>query len=154
MNLNKIEKYWNNFKQLHTTTSDTYEAWPFGDNPELATELAQLVLEGKKTATASAYAMYQAENDQLPEVGQYNIILDGQDEPVAIVQTTVVDVIPFDQISSEHAYLEGEGDRSLQYWKDVHEAFFARELLTINQSFSEQMLVVCERFKLLYPFNK
>jgi uncharacterized protein YhfF len=34
----------------------TYEAWPFGEAPD---ELADLVLRGIKTATCSAYELYQ-----------------------------------------------------------------------------------------------
>lgn len=86
--------------------------------------LAQLVLEGTKTATASAYDLYAVDNDPLPEVGSYDVVLDSQDQAVCIIQIKKVSVVPFNQVSAEHAFKEGEGDRTLAYWRDVHENFF------------------------------
>lgn len=37
--------------------------------------LAHLVEIGEKTATASAYSMYELENEPLPAVGAYSVIL-------------------------------------------------------------------------------
>lgn len=116
----------------------------------MADELAGLVLEGKKTATASNYILYELEQEALPYVGQFNVIVDGEGKAVAILEITSVDIVPFNEVSEEHAYLEGEGDRSLKYWRDVHEDFFTRELKEINQEFHDQILVACERLKLVY----
>lgn len=33
-------------------------------------------------------------------------------------------LVPFDQVSERHAWLEGEGDRSLAYWREVHREAF------------------------------
>ena len=56
----------------------------------------------------------------------------------------------FDQVSQEHAYEEGEGDRSLEYWRKVHTDFLTRELAGINKAFTKKMQVVCEEFELVY----
>ena len=56
-----------------------YEAWAFGDAPD---ELAALVLSGRKTATASAYPVYEAEGEPLPKAGEYSVILDSGDNAV------------------------------------------------------------------------
>ncbi|QKY68813.1 ASCH domain-containing protein [Lentibacillus sp. CBA3610] len=116
----------------------------------MADELAELVLEGTKTATASNYTLYQLEEEPLPFVGLHNIILDGEGEAVAIVETTSVEVVPFDEVTEEFAYLEGEGDRTLRYWHEVHEAFFKKELEDVNRAFHYKIPVVCEKFKLIY----
>ncbi|PIB63724.1 RNA-binding protein, partial [Pseudomonas sp. 2822-17] len=87
---------------------------------------------------------------ELPYAGLLNIILDGEGRAVAIVETTTVEVVPFDEVTAEHAYLEGEGDRSLMYWRDVHEAFFKKELDAIDHAFHNKIPVVCERFKVVY----
>lgn len=34
-----------------------------------------------------------------------------------------VEIMPFKNVSEKHAYLEGEGDRSYESWRKVHEAF-------------------------------
>ena len=131
----------------HSGLTGTYEAWAFGDAPE---KLASLVKDGIKTATCSAYDLYEAENESLPEVGEYSVILDSREEAVCIIQTTKVYVTAFDQVTAEHAYKEGEGDRSLDYWRKVHEDFLKRELSTINHSFDGNTKVICEEFELVY----
>ena len=124
-----------------------YESWAFGDEPD---KLAALVKNGVKTATCSAYDLYQAEGESIPESGDFSIILDSRGEAVCIVKTTNVYVTAFGQVSREHAYKEGEGDRSLEYWRKVHIDFFKHELAGINKTFTENALVVCEEFELVY----
>lgn len=52
-----------------------------------------------------------------------------------------------------HAYLEGEGDRLLEYWRRVHEEFFTEELKIIHQEFDTKMELVCEEFEVV-RYNK
>jgi uncharacterized protein YhfF len=150
MNEAKIEEYWQGFKEKVSIESDHYEAWGFGDSKEMADELAELVRIGIKTATASNYTMYELENEEVPAEGLYNILLNGSGDPVAIIQTTEVEVVPFDEVSEEHAYLEGEGDRSLDFWRREHEVFFKRELAETNRDFHDKLPVVLERFKVVH----
>lgn len=128
-----------------------YEAWCYGS--EMPDLLADLTVSGTKTATASAYPFYEYEKCDLPKVGEYNLILRTNGEAVCITRTTSVAVVPFMEVTAEHAYKEGEGDRSLQYWRTVHAQAFANELTEINEKFSEDMLVVCEEFKVVFPVN-
>jgi len=145
-----VMQLWKDYKKINPNAPNDYEAWAFGDSKEMADELAKLVLEGKKTATASNYILYELENESLPYAGLQNIILDGDGKAVAIVETTFVEVVPFDEVTEEQAYLEGEGDRSLGYWRDVHETFFRKELEEVNQEFHDKIPIVCERFKMVY----
>jgi uncharacterized protein YhfF len=124
-------------------------AWSFGGTPELADELLELVLDGTKTATASAKWDFDAEDEPLPAVGALSILLDGGGHPRALIRTDRVEVVPFDDVDAEHAYLEGEGDRSLAHWRDVHRRFFA-ESASHPHGVSDVMPVVLERFELLY----
>ena len=150
MKNNSIIQMWEDYCKTNPNAPKDYEAWAFGDSKEMADELAALVLAGTKTATASNYILYELEKEELPYAGLHNIVLDGEGEAVAIIETTSVEIIPFDEVTSEFAYLEGEGDRSLAYWRDVHESFFKRELEAINKEFDDKMLVVCEKFRLVY----
>ncbi len=122
-------------------------AWGFGATPEQADELLGLVLDGTKTATAGSYADYAAEDEDLPTPGLLGIILDGAGHPRALVVTTQVRVVPFDQVDADHARDEGEGDRSLEHWRAVHERFFAEHA---EGGFRPDMPVVLERFRVLY----
>ena len=124
-----------------------YESWAFGDAPD---KLASLVKSGVKTATCSSYDLYQTEGEPIPKAGDYSIILDSKEEAVCIVKTIRVDVIAFNRVPQEFAYKEGEGDRSLEYWRTVHKDFLTRELAGINKAFTEDTKVVCEEFELVY----
>ena len=122
-------------------------AWSFGATPEQADELLALVLAGTKTATASA--LWEFEGEPLPEVGTLGIILDGRGHPRALIETTAVATVPFDQVDEEHAHLEGEGDRSLAHWREVHERFFT-EPAAHDRGFTPDMPVVLERFRVVF----
>lgn len=125
-------------------------AWSFGASPEQADHLLRLVLDGVKTATSSALWDYEAEDDPLPTGGTLSIVLDGDDHPRALIRTTDVSVVPFDEVDEGHAAAEGEGDRSLAYWRREHERFFT-EHATHERGFSTDMPVVLERFEVLVP---
>lgn len=130
-----------------TLATAPHEAWAFGCEPDL---LAKLVLYGQKTATTSSYPLYALENEPLPQVGEYNIILDGNDEAICITKTTKVYRTLFKDVSARHAYLEGEGDRSLAYWRKVHQDFFTAELAEVKLNFTPELEVVCEEFDVVF----
>lgn len=88
-------------------------------------KLAQLVIAGIKTATSSNYLLYD-ENEAIPYPGLHHIILDGNGKAAAIVETTFVEVVPFDQVTEEQAYLEVEGDRTLKYWRMCTKTFLKK----------------------------
>lgn len=90
------------------------------------------------------------EEDPLPQSGDYSIILNSKDEAVCVIQTTKTTVVPFDEVSEEHAYKEGEGDRSLAYWRVVHEEFFTKEFEETEIEFNGQTRILCEEFKVVY----
>ena len=71
----------------------------------------------KKTATASAYDLYAVDNEPLPQEGTFDVILDSQNQAVCIVEITKVSVESFNHVSADHAFKEGEGDKSLAYWR-------------------------------------
>jgi uncharacterized protein YhfF len=132
-------------------TEKTYSAWYFCDNEQDADELAQLVLEGTKKATASLFDIYEFEKDQpFPQKGDHNIITNWQGEAVCIIKTTNVEVVPFKDVTEEFARTEGEGDKSLEYWKNAHWHYFSRETKKIGKEPDENMLVVCEKFEVVY----
>lgn len=141
-----VKEYWQNFCREHGINIEaSYDAWAFGATDEEADRLANLVNQKIKTATTSAYELYG--DEPLPKVGEYNIILDSADKPVCVVQTKVVEIIPYNQISVEHAFHEGEGDRSYDYWRKVHDEFFEVEYQQADKKFYPQAPMVCEVFE-------
>ena len=127
------------------------EAWGFGRGAEMADELGGLVVSRIKQATASLLWEYEAEGSELPKPGDLSIILDGKHEPLCLIETVEIQVKPFNQVDERFAYDEGEGDRSLKYWRDAHWRFFGVSCQEIGREPSEEMPVVCERFKLVFP---
>jgi uncharacterized protein YhfF len=128
-------------------------AWSFGDSPALADELLELTLRGEKTAMASALWEFEIDGDPLPQPGELAIVLDGAGAPRALIRTTEVEIVPFEDVSPEHAALEGEGDRSLDYWRAEHERAWRGSLAHTPYDFDTKMPVVCERFELLFPLS-
>ena len=127
--------------------SGEYEAWAFGGAPD---KLAALVMDGTKTATCSSLEMLSLEGEPVPQPGDYSVILDSAGEAVCIIRTTRAYVEAFGRVGAEHAFLEGEGDRSLGYWRRVHMEYFTEELGAAGLSFGEGSELVCEEFELAY----
>ena len=141
------QKMWELFSSQKNLQTD-YDAWAFGDD---ADKLSALVLSGTKTATASPYLWYEQDALPLPQPGQYSVILDSQEQAVCVIRTERVCVLPYLEVDDSHAWKEGEGDRTLAYWRFAHERFFREELAQAGLSFDEQMMVVCEEFVRVYP---
>ena len=141
------KEMWQAYKKINPEIGDEIDAWAFGVQ---ADQLADLVLRGEKTA----YQLYQLENEPLPQVGSFDVILDSQDKAVCIVEITKVSVLPFKEVSAEHAFKEGEGDKSLAYWQQVHEAFFTECLAEAGLEFSQETGVVLEEFRKVYPLDQ
>lgn len=142
------EEMWTACAGQYGLVRGEYDAWAFGGDPD---GLAALVLAGTKTATASAYPLYALEGEPLPEAGEYSVILNSRDEAVCVILTDRVTVTPYRDVGAEHARREGEGDRSLTYWRQAHEAFFREEMAAAGLTFTEDMPVVCEEFHVVWP---
>jgi uncharacterized protein YhfF len=127
-----------------------YESFHFGDSEALADELAALVVAGTKCATATLRWSHEADGKPMPRPGDLSIVERWSGEPVCIIETASVAVLPFDQVSPEFAATEGEGDGSLEHWRTGHWAYFERECARLGKKPSADMPVVCEAFKVVY----
>lgn len=127
-----------------------YTAWGFGNSPAMADELGGLVLQGIKTGTATLLWEIEVEQEPIPAVGDFSIVLDGAGEPLCIIRTARVEILPFNQVGAEHADAEGEGDRSLAYWREAHWRFFGMVCQEIKRRPEENMPIVCERFEVVF----
>ena len=149
-----IKAYWQKFLSIlppdSPYQSKTYIAEGGGDSPEMADELGTLIARGIKTAACSALWEWEAEGNPIPQEGLITIVLDGRGEPLCIVETVEVAVRKYNEVDSDFARAEGEGDFSLEYWRKAHKTYFSRVLSKIGREFSEDMPLVCERFKLIY----
>lgn len=149
-----VKKMWNNYlKQIGENVSSTekvYTSSHFDNNESSANELVELVLRGKKKATASSYWVYEAGIEPMPKEDDYSIVTDWNGIAKCIIRSTKVQVIPFNKMTEDLAKQEGEGDLSLDYWKRVHNSFFKDECKELGRDYKEDMPVVFEEFEVIY----
>jgi len=145
-----VRRFWLTFcAETGVGADQTYDAFAFGDSTEMADELAGLVLHGPKRATAGLLADYA--DEPLPEVGGHSIVLGGDSQPVCVIRTTEVRVLPFRAVDAAFAWDEGEGDRTLVWWQAAHERYFRRQCQQLGVEFRDDLPVVFERFELAWP---
>ena len=147
-------KYWHQFLASLPVDSPyrdrvfTAEGW--GSDPGMADELGILIRDGIKTATCSAQWEWEFDGEQWPDPGHLTIVLNGRDEPLCIIEVTEITIQAFNQVDAQFAYEEGEGDRSLAYWRTVHQRFFEHAMKKIGRTFSVDIPLICERFRVIY----
>lgn len=147
--LESVEQFWARCRSdLDHLPEEMPEAWAFGATRAHADELLRLVLDGFKTGTTASLWDHETTGEAVPEPGMLSIVLDGMGVPRALLETTEVQIVPFGEVGVEHAFAEGEGDRTLEYWRRAHEWFW-REHSENPRGFEPDMPVVCERFRLL-----
>lgn len=144
------KKMWEAFLKIAPeAASQEVQSWHYsGKDADL---LAELTVRGIKTATSSAYPVYQAVGEELPRPGEYSILTRSNGAAVCVIYTTHVYVVPYKDVSERHAWREGEGDRSLDHWRKVHYEFFSESLEKEGLAFNENMGVVCEEFSRVFP---
>ena len=147
----KAKEMWEQFINKYPDNKNkTYKAWCFSNNEKNANELADLVVNGEKTATTSGLCFYEFDNEELPKEDAFNIILDWNKNAKCITKTTKVYTIPFNEVTKEHAFKEGEGDKTITYWREGHIKFFKQDLKGYKKEFDENMMVVCEEFEVVW----
>lgn len=147
------EEIWHKFcVEMKMDEATPYETWSFGGEEDIADALLELVLQGRKFGTASAYDEYIEEGaqDDLPQVGDYSVLLKSSGEAVCVIRNYDVYIRPFEMVPPFHAYAEGETDRSLESWKEIHTKFFLPRLKAINKPLNAKSLIVCEKFTVEY----
>lgn len=122
------------------------ETFRFGDSPKLCAEIIALVRSGQKTATCEAAAAYGEGGDAWPEVGRRDVALNWDGTPALMIETVEVSTRRFADMDAEFVAAQGEF-RDLEHWRKGYEAYFRRA-----GGFSEDMKLMCERFKLIEDY--
>ncbi len=123
----------------------------FCNDEKNANFCAHLVVGGQKTATSSLKIAYEKEGESLPQKGDLQIVTDWDENPICLIEIIDVKELPFSAIAADFAKAEGEGDLSLAWWQKTHRNFFTEECHIYGLSFHENIIVICERFKKIYP---
>jgi len=127
--------------------TDKLNTFTFGDSEALCNELLELVRSGRKTATCEALREFQSGSVATPVVGRRDVALNWDGSPALIIETLSVTTARFCDVDESFALAEGEND-SLDGWRRDHQRYFER-----NGGFDPEMMLVCERFKLIRDFE-
>lgn len=149
--MNELELFFNRFIEKTNRDSSTryVDHYHFELTEAVSNELLDLVIEGKKKATAASYEMYKLGVETMPKVGDLNIITDFHGHPRCVVLTKQITILPFKSFTFDIVKRKGE-DENLASWQTGHRRFFMEESKDLGYTFSEDMLVVFEDFEVLY----
>ena len=152
--MNNVERYWKQFTDSPSSgisVAGRYrDSLFFRFSAEDAPEVSHLVLEGAKTATGSVLWSYEADGQTLPQVGDFWVVTKGGDDPVCVIQTTEVRILPFDEVGEEYARDGGEGDCTLESWREMYWEYIVSECRRIGREPSRKAPLVMERFQVVY----
>ena len=108
-----------------------------------------LVLSGAKTAIFTPFDSFEINRESIPVSGEVYVVLDSEEEPVAILEVTNVTVIPFNEIPWDLAARDGENE-NLSDWQDKMREFLEDEADLCVFEVREDSKIVCEIFRVIY----
>ncbi len=94
----------------------------------LRDRLVAAVLRGTKTATSSLLADWQRDDEQLPVVGERQLVIDCHDAPVATIEIVAVEILRLGAVDDRVAQAEGESYSTAAGWRAEHERFWTEEV--------------------------
>jgi uncharacterized protein YhfF len=143
---------WGDYLDQHLEDAfvDAPKTIHFCDNEKDANECLDLVMKNVKKATSPSLLGLQLRNERLPKIGEFFVITDWSGKAKCIVKTTAVKLKPYFSIDENYALKEGEGDKSLAYWKKTHWDYYTRELSEFNREPRESMIVICQEFEKVF----
>jgi len=147
----EIIAFWNRYKAAAGLDHDRYDVVAFGDSAAMADELADLVVNGPKRATAGLLRDFGPGGEPMPVVGGHVVVVDGAGRPRCIWRTTEVTVKPLVEVDAAFAWDEGEGDRTRDDWLDGHRRYFSRQAARDGFAFHDRIETVFERFAVVWP---
>lgn len=119
------------------------DVWRLGKNKKQANKLYKLVLKGKKIATSYLYN----ENEKLAS-NDYSILTNWDKNRQLLILTTNIEIVPFNKVTKQHVQNEGEGTKTLRFWRKIHKKLFTKELEESKKLFTDETLIVCKTFKI------
>ena len=152
----KIKAYLNNYlDSLDPNTRAEYTSFGSGyfcADEENANICSDLIRQGKKTATCGLKQWYgsEATKDPYPEIGRLEVVTDWYGNPTSIIKTVDLCEKKFNEVTADFAALEGEGDLSLEWWRKAHREYFSKACMKLGTRFSEEIMLVLERFVVVY----
>ena len=155
MQSSKIETFWKDYLSMLSEEQrkkvPAYLIDDFADTPEAATKVGKLVRDGIKTTSSSLLWGLEHLDVPLPKVGDISVVVDGNGDPLCIIEMVEVEIRPFNTVDEQFAFEYGEGERTRAYWLHDNWDFHSQWCREIGREPSETMPIVFQRFRLLYP---
>ncbi len=148
-----VQRMWDEFiKKFPQYSGKFYTAWYFCSTEDCANKLAELTKQGIKRGTTSLYYWIETGKESLAKVGDISVITDWSGVAQCIIRIKKITILLFRDFDEHLAEIEGEGDKSLDYWRKGHIEFFKNDLSKEPVEFNEDMTIVFEEVETLFPF--
>ncbi len=121
-----------------------------GSTHEMCDLLLGLVLSEQKTCTYSLVQLLEEEGGLL-KAGDRIVFLDADRRPRCLVELDACEQLPFNRVEARHTAGEGPAARDVKVWRQIHAAYWGKWLKSRGQEFHEEIPVMWQSFRLLYP---
>ena len=143
-----VEHLWQLYRAINpAATTAAPEAFHFCDNQADADICAQLVVDGRKRATAPSVAELQHDGVAMPKPGDLSIVTEWSGKARALIKTTLVEICRLGDVDEEFARAEGEGDMTLAWWREAHDAYYRSVLAGRDITVDDDLEIVLEHFE-------
>jgi uncharacterized protein YhfF len=133
----------------HPPENDFYRVRSYGTSQAIAEVLGNLIVAGQKTGTFMLPRVHEKDPHMQPVVGGYTVLTDHFGKPMALLRTTAVRTVRFDDIAEPDVQCEGPSLRALAAWRNVHWEYFAAQLKPLGLEMSGTEKVTIENFALV-----
>ncbi|QOH80976.1 ASCH domain-containing protein [Plesiomonas shigelloides] len=145
-----LEQYLNSLPDEESEKYTSFSTDYFCADEYNANLCADLIIKGEKCASCSLEYWYTHGDESMPQVGHLQVVTNWEGKPICIIEITSVTKCPYNQVTETFAASEGEGDKTLEWWKNAHRTFFSHECTQLGIAFQEDMILVLEHFKVVY----
>jgi uncharacterized protein YhfF len=140
-----------------TLSADDFSELPrseFAFPGSLRDRLVSAILDGRKVATTSLALEYEIGHETLPCKGQHSVVVDSDNQPVCVIETVEVNIVPLGEVDFGHVMDEGEGHATVSEWRKGYENFWRRKEMVASLGdaapiLDDSTLVVLERFRVV-----
>lgn len=120
----------------------------------LRDQLVAAILDGSKTSTTATLIEFEVEQEELPRVGEREVVVDSAGRGVAVTELTEVRMARLADVDLQHAIDEGEGFTTVAQWRAGHEDFWhspdMREAMKDPEfTVDDTTMLVLQRFKVI-----
>jgi uncharacterized protein YhfF len=156
-----IDAFWERCRRKHGIAATDYHCSTLADTecldlsiPTLdLSEQPKLILGNKKRGTAHMKLDFERNNVPRRQIGDYWVLLDYDLQPFVLVQVSDIYEKPFIEVPESFAKREGEGDETLEWWRQAHYDYFIRQCEKLGIEWDDHYIVVCESFEVVEPYS-